>query len=763
MAVVRAWALGAAVLAIWLLCWWTSQPHPQMVAANENPNDFSAARAEAVLARVLGPEQPHPVGTAENAAVHGRILQELARLHVPAQTYRAFTCNAWRGYSFVACATVTDIVAVVAPGRGKAVVMLAHLDSVPAGPGASDDESGVATILETIRALKAAGGHSLHPVIALFTDGEEAGLLGANAFLENAALRARVGVAVNMEARGTSGPSLLFQTSAGDGRLIDLYAAHVPAKATSSLFAEIYKKLPNDTDLTLFIRDHIPSFNFAFADNVRYYHSPRDLRANLDPATLQMHGENLLGVVQGLEETEFAALDGSNDVYVSVLGRWLPRVPASWALPLSILAFLAIAVAAWLTPRRAVDRREFVLAALMPFALMFGCLVIGFLFAFIAQAISSAPDPTYAYPLAMRIALGLGVWSMALLVSRMANAQAAAAAAWLCLSAFAMMTAALVPGLSPYFLFPALVAAVLLLASAFARQGWGGAMGVAALGFAALAGLLLWLPLVVSGETLMGLKLHELFTLPAAFALMGVVPLLSAQSVSGEGWRTSVGLTLVAAVVAAVIAGLMPPYSQASPQRVNLIYFQNEKPPARWIAETAWKAIGTEPIPASLRRAAPFRFASDAYGGLGLGSGYVAPAGAPSYPLPSGAVEGDRQEGASRILALRFDGSAATDMMMLRIPKAAQLKAMRIRGETVQTSQGWSGDTNVICEGPDCHSLAVTLVVGSRGGFALPYAERRFGLPAFGDRLKAARPATAMPSQSGDGVMLASALAVPAR
>ena len=475
-----------------------------------------------------------------------------------------------------------------------------------------------------------------------------------------------------------------------------------------------------------------------------------------------MHGDNLLAMVQGLEQTDFAALHGSDEVYVSVLGRWLPRLPASWALPLSIVAFLVIAAAAWLARRRTMTRREVLSAALMPLALIVGCLVVGFLFAFIAQAIAGTPDPTYAYPMAMRIALALGVWGVVLLVSRMANVHAAAAAAWLWTSILVVAIAALVPGLSPYFLFPSLIAAALLLATARTREGWSGGAGLAALAIASLAALLLWLPLAVSGETLMGLKLHELFTLPAAFALTSVVPLLASRTMAREGWVTSAGLSLAAAVAAAVIAGLVPPYSAASPQRVNLIYLQKDKPPARWIAETAWKAVATEPIPAPLQRAAKFKFEADAYGGLGLGSGYVAPAGAPLYTVPSAVVESDRAEGVSRILALRFDGSPATDLMMLRIPKAAQLNAMRIRGETVQLSKSWSGDTNVICNGPDCRDLAVTLTVGSRGSFAIPYAERRFGLPAVGDRLKAARPATAMPSQSGDGVMLAASLGIRA-
>src|ERR1051326_2968107 len=152
MAIARAWILGLLAVGIWFLCLWAGNPHRTPIPLTPRAADFSVTNAERVLARVLGPEKPHPVSSAENAAVRGRILEEFAALGVSARTYQAFTCNPWRGLSFVACATVTDIIADVVPGQGKAIVMLAHYDSVPAGPGASDDESGVATILETVRA-----------------------------------------------------------------------------------------------------------------------------------------------------------------------------------------------------------------------------------------------------------------------------------------------------------------------------------------------------------------------------------------------------------------------------------------------------------------------------------------------------------------------------------------------------------------------------------------------------------------------------------
>jgi hypothetical protein len=400
-------------------------------------------------------------------------------------------------------------------------------------------------------------------------------------------------------------------------------------------------------------------------------------------------------------------------------------------------------------------------SAFMPLVLLVGCVLLGFALAFLAQLISGMPDPTYASPLAMRLALGSGVWGIVLLVSRMTGLHGAATAAWLWMSGLAVVTAATLPGLSPYFLFPSLVAAVLLLATARLPGGWSSSLGQTALFVSALGALAVWLQLVVSGEGLMGLKLHPLFTVPAAFGLVTLVPLIAAQRLRDRLWANSAAACLIAAVIGAAVAGLLPSYSIASPQRLNLIYFESGKRPARWIAETAWKAAATEPIPAQLKNAGHFRFDADAYSGLGLGSAYVAGAGAPRYPLPNATITSDRKEGATRVVSLLLRGSLETDTMSLRIPKEAKLRSIRIRGENVPFTPDWSGNSLLICNGRDCRDLAVTLTLGNSGATAIPVAERRYGLPPFGASLAAARPATAMPSQSGDGLILMSKLQLP--
>src|SRR5471030_1859058 len=301
----RIGTLVALVVGIWLLSIY-GQSRPAALGLDAPATQFSAARADAVLGRVLGQQAPHPAGSAAAEAVRARILQELAAMGVQARTQTGMSCHRDLRWMYMPCGTVTNIIATVSPGTGKQILLMAHSDSVAAGPGAADDGSGVAILLETIRALKARGLSGEHPIIALFTDGEEAGLLGAEAYLRDPLARAKIGAVINAEARGNQGPSYLFQTSAGNARLIDLYAGSVAQYATSSLYEEIYKYLPNDTDLTPILAAGIPGYNFAFIGNVAHYHTPLDRRENIDRRSLQQQGDAALALADALSNTDLS-------------------------------------------------------------------------------------------------------------------------------------------------------------------------------------------------------------------------------------------------------------------------------------------------------------------------------------------------------------------------------------------------------------------------------------------------------------------------
>ena len=729
---------------------------PAVLGAGAPAQDFSAGRAEDVLARILGPERPHPVSTEENAAVRGRILSELAALGIPASVHHGFGCNAVRAFGVITCASVNDILGDVKPGAGKAIVLMAHYDSVPAGPGAADDESGVAAVIETARALKARGLNSKHPILALLTDGEEAGLLGAAAFLHDPALRARVGAVINVEARGNHGRSLLFQTSAGDGRLIDLYAGSVGNYATSSLYAEIYRLLPNDTDLTLFIRDGFPSFNFAFSENVAHYHTALDRRENLDPQTLQQHGDNLLGVASALEQTDFTSLKGPNDIYVDLLGRALPRLPAKWALPLSLAAFVLLLMAALMVRGAPVGASGWLAAFAITPALIIGAGLLGWLLHTIAAGMSGMPDPSYAYPTALRVALALGVAFMTLLVARMAPPRAAAAAVWLWIAVLGLVAAVLVPGLTPYFLLPAFIAGVLLLASAFLPEGWDGIVGQGALLLSALPMLLLWVGFGAMGETVMGLKLHPLFTIPAAVGLSALVPLFAAYAMPVRAWLALSAIAGVAAISAAVVAGMQPAYSAIAPQRLSITYIQENN-------RALWSVDALGPVPASLKSAAKFSATPERISPFAWSSSYVAPAEDLHEALPTARIIGDRRTDGGRRVTLALQGSDDANQMAFILTKPSNLKAIDIKDWHFDAPPQWAKLDRVViaCMSLDCASATLTLTLADDTPLDAVLGEDHFGLPPEGARLLAARPITAVPSQNGDGVLLINHLHIP--
>ncbi|HXC57137.1 MAG TPA: M20/M25/M40 family metallo-hydrolase [Rhizomicrobium sp.] len=749
-------ALALVAVAIWFLgATFNGLPVPRGLDAPAT--EFSAARADATLGRLLGPEVPHPVSSAANQAVRDRVRAEFARLGIKTSVYRALGCNGRPQYGFFACGTVEDVLAEVAPGAGKAIVLMAHYDSVPAGPGGSDDQSGVATVLETVRALQARGMKTTHPILALITDGEEAGLLGASAFVDNPAFRARVGVVVNVEARGNQGPSLLFQTSPGDGRLIDLYAKSVPEMATSSLFAVIYKLLPNDTDLTVFLNKGFTGYNFAFSGNVAHYHTPLDTRANLSRQTLQQHGDNMLGVASALMQTDFAGLAGGDDIYLTVFGRLLPRLPASWALPLSVVALLLLAAAAYLSRGEVLGIGRRLAAFAIPPAALLGSALFGWLLHEIAVLVSGQPDPSYAFPIWLRIALALGVLAVMLAVSRLASARMTALSVWIWLAVLAIGTAIFLPGLSPYFLFPALIASPLLLAQARLRGAWSGGAGAIALFLAALPALAIWLSLASASEVVQGLALHPLITLSLAFGAMTLLPLLVARPLGRRAWRGALSAVAGAAIVAAVIAGLQPAYSAIAPQRLDINFVDDHVDgKALWTVDTG------APLPKALRAAAAFGDTPQFASPVALQPSYMAPAGAMRYAAP-GARATSVSDGAGRSVTLVLQGSPGANRMVVVVPKDAGLTRVALDGEVFVTAADTLNPrgTIIACSTDDCRSKTLTLSFAARQPVEILLAEQHYGLPPDGRKLAATRPDTAIPSQTGDSTIVYGKVKLP--
>ena len=203
------------------------QAPPNAVAASAVPAEFSSGRAMKHLEVIA--RQSHPMGTSEHAVVRDYILQELTNLGLSPVVQKTTAVNRRPGFPWLS-GTVENLIArVKGTSDSKAVMLVAHYDSVPTGPGASDDGSAVAALLETARALKS-GPPLKNDVLLLFTDGEEAGLLGASAFVEHP-WASQVALALNFEARGSGGPVLMFETSRDNFYLIKTLRSIGPASS----------------------------------------------------------------------------------------------------------------------------------------------------------------------------------------------------------------------------------------------------------------------------------------------------------------------------------------------------------------------------------------------------------------------------------------------------------------------------------------------------------------------------------------------------
>lgn len=330
-------ALLLVALALALLL--TAQTPPSPLPADAPATEFSATRALAVQQRLFSPERPHPLGSVESAAIRARIVAELGALGLSPEVRSRAVCA-----PYGVCGLPYNILARV-PGRnpGQLVVLATHYDSVFAGPGAGDAAASVGAILEIARALKA-GPPLEHDVLLLIDDGEEAGLLGARAFLQEPEA-AQVRAYINMEARGSRGLSRLFETSDGNATFARLFAEHLPHPSTSSLFFEIYKLLPNDTDLSVFRAGGGTGIGMAFAEGATHYHTPLDNLANLDPRTVQDQGESALALARAFVAHPGSLKADGDAVYFDVVGRQVLAWPATWSW-LLILAGAGL-VGAW--------------------------------------------------------------------------------------------------------------------------------------------------------------------------------------------------------------------------------------------------------------------------------------------------------------------------------------------------------------------------------------------------------------------------------
>jgi len=740
-------ALALIAIVILVVIWRLQPPAPK--GADADPGDFSAQRAYTILQELLVEDEPHPTGSQANERVIQRLIAQFEKLGYEVQVQETVVCKRESGLESI-CAPVKNILTRL-PGEpgNPAVMLVSHHDSQDAAPGAADDSSSVVAMLEIARILK---DEALlrNPVFFLITDAEEIGLMGAQGFVDEHPWAQEVGVVINLEARGTSGLSLMFETSDGNAWLVDAFASSADRPVTNSLMYEAYKLLPNDTDFTVFKEAGIAGLNFAYIGHSSHYHTPLDKLANLDLRSLQHHGDNALAVTRQLAMVDLSNPPPSNAGYLDILGFGVVRWPEAWTIPLVALTLILLLISAYLLIRRrtlSIGALLWgVLAALLTLILS---ILVGIGLTWLISLIAGVSNPWHAYPLATRVA----VWAAVLLCggllaigfSRRAGFWGLGLGAWLVWSLLTLLLSLTLVGVAAILLLPVLISAILLLVVTISSLADSPLWREIALIVPLIAAGIIFLPLAYLFEIAMGFEMSPAVTLWLAL----IVSVLSPFFVVPESQRVIRKRTLFAAggmaVIATLVALVLPPYSKDNPQWLNLYHYEDrDLGVAYW---TAIPSMGDNPEPLlGLYEVDPqtvFPWTEEKFS--------VAQSAFTQTPEPGLQVISDEFVNANRVVKVLLgshSGIVETDFL---IP-VENLLSISVEGKTfgVEKDENDAKFYLFNCFGSLCDGLELTLRFSNANRVETLVATFSHGLPEGGQRFLQARPATAVPSYDGD-------------
>ncbi len=371
--IARLFMLVIMALAVWLgLAPLTAVPN--VVPATAPAAEFSAERAMQDLRFVAA--EPRPIGSPRNAAVRDYLTSEITALGLEAEvqttTQANFTINAGSGNVGVVHNVLTRL-----PGTDSsgAILISGHYDSVLTSTGGSDCGACTVTALEALRAIQA-GPPLKNDVIFLFTDGEEIGVVGAAAFMEQHPWARDVAFSLVFEAIGTHGAAVQYTATPGQGAFVReaLRAQNYPM--ASSFINDLMWNLARNTgsDLDAFSFGGRPGVAFIYLEGANSYHTMADSVERIDPRSIQHLGEHTVSLARhfgNLALDELAARP--DEVYFPVLPFVVAHYSSTWALPLALLSLLAFALLFFFgLQRRRVNWRGMVLGV---FAILFTLLL----------------------------------------------------------------------------------------------------------------------------------------------------------------------------------------------------------------------------------------------------------------------------------------------------------------------------------------------------------------------------------------------------
>jgi hypothetical protein len=729
---VTAWLRTIAVLlvvAAAAMAGLASMTPPAARPASAPAGLFSAERAMGHLPSIAS--RPHPTGTAAASNVRAYLMEALARLGFEVSVQDTTSLNdrpSKHGYPVVA-AHVRNVVARRAGTEGPPAVLLsAHYDSRELAPGASDDGYGTAVLLETARALSTTPPLR-RDVILLISEGEELGLLGAKAFVEDSPLARDVGVVVNVDSRGDRGPGLMFQTSEHGSALVETLARVAPQVTAASLSQEVYRRMPNGTDFSEWLGAGHAGLDFASIDGFERYHQATDTVANADPRTVQQLGDQVLGLARAFGDLgALPPASTHDDVYFDA-GPLFIHYDARDALPLGILALAGTVAATIVAARRRLLTVRGVLtglaaAVIVPAVAALLALGLVWLSTHGREAIATQTlrDLVRKECMGAFLVLGAGIaWSCsAALLRRIAPLSLLAGVA-LHGSALAVATAVWFPGGSFTFLWAALALAVaLVLRATFpAMSPRHGALVVATVVGPALACLIL---------APMAWQLGIVFGVGAApaIAAMAAAAVLPAPACIGAAAVSPLRITSVALLATGLgllgVALATPAHDADAPRTDSLMVAIDDDHDRAW-----WLSVDDHPdrwtrsvLPRDLHEPRPEIFPRQPARRFLDG-----PAPAVAHRGPQIAIVSDEHDGA-RHLRLHLSVTPGTEALEVLAPPTAHVTAGVVQGRPFgPAGDGW---LDLVYFGPPDEGLDLQLTAADNA-IDLTVVSQTRGLP----------------------------------